>query len=589
MKKLRLHSAVLGAAFALCFSVQVLAADHFYRIIDGPNPGPAQAAIDRYVYGTEVLYTGDATAHPTRVEGTVWHSNLKEAQYFVGTRNPVIAQGSLFALIENNKWEEAKLLMEYAPDAFPRTENLATLIKTLRLDGTASESRLLTLLSQALRERYPDGFFLKPVAGFNAVGTFPTEKSDFASVYEAYLRDVKPVIQRRLAETHGDTDTVHLELKGLPNYSGRVLEDLLARPKTVIVQAKIQAAVGSWLHTPEGRKPLLAEYRVHVVEGKVLKGATQTRWEDARAVSEEAFARVDAFAQSVIDRLPPAMRKMCFGMDVMQTRNGLYQVIELNPGGESGYLYPDTDVWVTQLLAARYHGGHTELLDEFKRFSEAPSLDAKEAALEKLLRRPELQSLTAQIEPVTELLAHAKTVILAELEKAPTRESAMDVLMSLKKFRLEPYLTSAEIERLANLINDAGTLQAAGIRLENLSDALGLDEGEILFVGSAGEIRLLAGLGYGDVEVEDAMLARLRERLRGMDHLSDAKARDEASKLASEQVATREELASGSIGRQLLARELTVTRSPRIFYSGTREALIRTLVRRLLLSEAAEL
>src|SRR4051812_40864476 len=75
-----------------------LAVEHFYRIIEGPNPGRAQEAIDRYTYGAEVLYTGDAKAHPTHVDGTVWHSNLGEAKYFVGTHNPVIEQKGILEL-----------------------------------------------------------------------------------------------------------------------------------------------------------------------------------------------------------------------------------------------------------------------------------------------------------------------------------------------------------------------------------------------------------------------------------------------------------------------------------------------------------
>jgi hypothetical protein len=571
-----------------------LAAGPFYRIIDGPNPGPARAAIDRFIYGAEVLYTGDAQTLPTRVEGTVWHSNLKEARYFLGTRNPVIEQKGLFQLIENDKWEEAKLLMKYVPEAFPTTVNIADVLQGLRLPNATTQlptrQKLLTRLSQTLRERFPEGFFLKPVAGFNAVGTFPTEKSDFASIYEAYLRDVKPQIEKRLRETHGDTDTVHLELKNLPNYSGRVLEDLLERPQSVIAQAKIQGAVGSIVRTPQGPKALLAEYRVHIVEGRVLSGATQTRWEDARGATQDALTGVDAFAQSVIDRLPPTLRRMCFGMDVMRTKNGLYQVIELNPGGESGYLYPDTDLWVAQLLAGHYQEGHTPVLDEFQRFKEARGLAAKEALLDQLLNRPELAELTRAVGPVTELLAQAKTVLLKEALASPTRQSALLALMTLKKFHLTAYLTGPEVETLANLIGRAAAAET-GLPLERIGKMLSLQDGELLFVGSEGQIRLLASMGYTDLEVEQTLFRRLQDRINsgwdgrlGERELTPAQARSEAEQLINSQVATREDLTAGRVAMESLARELRSDDLLPIFYSGSREALIRRLIEQTLVS-----
>jgi hypothetical protein len=542
------YSAALGLALSLCLSLPTWAASPFYRIIVGPNPGPAKAKIDRFRYGTDVLYTGDAKAHPTHIKGTVWHSNLKEAEYFVGTRNPVIEQRATLELIESNKWEEAKFLMQYTPDAFPRTENMAELLHELNLEATQNgPSELLARVSEALKKRYPNGFFLKPVAGFNSVGTFPTETSDFASIYEGYLREVKPVIERRLRETHGDTDTVHLESKELPHYSGRVLEDLLQHPEAVIVQEKINAATGSVIETPKGPKALIVEYRVHVVEGQVLKGATQNRWEDARLISDEAFERVDAFAQRIVNSLPPEMRQMCFGMDVIQTVDGHYKVVELNAGGESGYLYPETDVWVTQLLAANYHEGHAPLLDEMERMKAAPTLEAREHLLEKILKHPELAELTREVAPVTELLTQAKRAFLAELETKPDHAQAMQTLFSLKKFRLEPYLTAPEIQHLTELTG----MPESMIATNAVHPAYG---------ASTGLSRL------GDEMIIESLLERIHSRLGERSPPSRAEARKLAIELADRHVLSASAPSLESAEAKL-------------FYSGTRESLIVSLVK----------
>jgi hypothetical protein len=569
----------LGLWLTAC-AVNAFASGPFYRIIDGPNPGPRQATIDRYIYGAEVLYTGDA--HPDRgpiqVQGTVWHSNLAEAKYYVGTHNPVIEQRGILALIESNKWEEAKLLMAHIPGAFPKTENLAEIIREIRLGKELSASETLKLISHELRVRYPEGFFLKPVSGFSSDGTFPSERSDFAAVYEAYLRDVKPVIERRLIETAGDADTVHLELKRTPNYEGRVFEELLTHAENVIVQTKLDPAIGAILHTPQGPKPLIIEYRVHVVEGTVLQGATETRWEDTRGVSSEAYTQVEAFAQRMVSRLPSEMRGMCFGMDVMQTKDGRFMIIELNAGGESQYLYPDTDLWVANLLAKRFRG-QTELLAQFENFSNQPTLQAKEAALAKLLKLDEIKALAAEVSPITELLTHAKEVLLEDLRALPNHSNAMDVMMSLKRFKLESYLTISEIEQLGNMLHTSVS-GSAPVRLQTLTEQLGLQEGEILFVGSQGQLHLVNGLAYDDFSVRDALLAELRGKLGSK--FSPSKARAEARRLVDRSVATRAELVARRFARENLAKTLVTQGESRLYFSGTRASLVRYLLEGLL-------
>jgi hypothetical protein len=557
-----------------------LAAPAFYRIIDGPNPGPAQRAKDEFIYGAKVLYTGDAKqGHPTHVDGTVWHANLREAEYFIGTRNPVIEQLDILKLIESDKWEEAKILMAAVPDAFPRTENLADVIRAIGDNPALSDPQKLERLSQELKRRYPEGFFLKPISGFSSDGTFPSDKSDFDAVYESFIHDVKPVIERRLKETGGDSDTVHLELKRMPNYSGRVLEQLLAHPEQVIVQAKISPAFGAVVRTAEGPKPLIVEFRVHVVEGKVLVGATETRWEDLRSVSGSTYAEVEAFAQHVVNRLPPAMRKMCFGMDVMKTADGRYKVVELNGGGESAYLYPDTDLWIAQLLAKHFRGS-TELLDEFARFKSRPTLAEKEAALSRLLKRPELADLAREVAPMTELLTHAKDALLAEFRAMPTRDNAFAALLALKRFKLEPYLTASEIESVGTVLHDPTALDP-GARLSRLSLDLGLNEGEILFVGTQGELRLINGLSYDDAAVEKLLTDELARRLTGQ-KLTHGRLAREARALVDQAVATRAELSASRTSLDSLARDLESRAGRRLFYSGGRSALVREIMTRII-------
>jgi hypothetical protein len=556
----------------------------FHRIVDGPHPSARQEAIDRYTYGADVLYTGDVHGDaPKPVTGVVWHSNLAEGRYFRGDRNPVIDQESTLKLIEDNKWEESKLLMKYLPDVFPRTENLGELLSSLGLSRTAAN---LPAIEAALRARYPEGFFLKPSAGFNSAGTFPTETTDFASLYSRFSKNVRPKIET-MSRNHDATD-VHLALKDTPDYSGRVLQALLEDPRSVIIQAKISPAVGATVRAKDGHfKTLVEEYRVHVVEGEVLVGGTQNRWEDARSLSRSDVAQVEQFVSEQLERLPDPLRKMCFGMDVMRTSDGGFKIIELNAGGESGYLYPETDIWVTQLLARRY-GGPAPLLREFDAIRALPTLQAKEGAFGALLGSPELRALAKEVEPVTELLAQAKDLFLTEVRASPTRENAFVIVPTLRKFALEHYLTNEDIELLANALGGFGDGERGGggqAQLLAAANDLGLGDGEFLFVGEDGRARVLNGLDYDDAAAERKLADLAMARL-GRSGAPESEIRAAAEEILERKAVTREELAENPVEDPLARRIADVTEESgaRLVLGAARsealEAVVRTLAER---------
>lgn len=543
-----------------------IAAEPFYRIIDGARPSARQMKIDRYRYGAQILYTGDAPNGPVHVRGTVWHSNLSEARFFMGDHNPVVDQKELLSRIENNKWEEAKLMMASVPDAFPKTENMADILAAEGLTDSLKGSPLhLRKLSGLLRERYPQGFFLKPIAGFNSAGTFPTEKTDFAVDYQNYLSNVKPKLERFLKKT-GDPVGAHLELKGLENYSGRVLDYLTTRPEIVIIQEKLEPVFGS--------DHRAIEYRVHVMEGQVLSGGTQNRWEDGRFISAEEISRVEEFTQATINRLPKKMRKMCFALDVLKTQNGTFKIIELNAGGESGYLYPDTDIWVTQLLAAHYRGEATPLLKAFEKIRSARTLESQERGLSELLKRQELRGLEPASEVLSEVLAQAKDVFLKTLGQSPPPAQVLKMRELVQKFSLEPLLTTGDIELLGQELTKVYGNSDSPKILADLRKDLSLGSGELLYYDGRGKLRLSNGVHYDDGFVQEALSESIAGSMKNTTH---PKLKQEVVRaLIEEKIVTRAEI----IKNPSLTNRL-VKGGDTLFYTGRKEALVRLVLQSL--------
>lgn len=343
----------MGCLFKKLFLVSTLlfllasaaTAKDFYRIVDGPNPGPRQQKIDELLYGAKVLYTGDAKRRPTQVDGVVWHTELKQERYFVGTENPVIENRAMLKQLEDDKWEEAKLLQKYAPEALPRTENMGEI-------GLPLTRLSLPEVFALLRRRYPEGFFLKPVGGWNSNGGFPSDKTDFAK---------------------------------LSPFERQVFRLLFRHPEAVLVQERLRLAVSG--ASPDG-KPIVEEYRVHLVQGQILRGATVHRWHDEIPMRlSENGRKAERFVEELLKKLPPEFQKMSAGLDVMITQDGECKTADLNVGGASGYLYPDDSLWLTQLLAEHYTGKPTPLQSKKRAWMKRLAAKGRlEASCDSLLR-----------------------------------------------------------------------------------------------------------------------------------------------------------------------------------------------------------
>ncbi|MEW6056770.1 MAG: hypothetical protein AB1540_09150 [Bdellovibrionota bacterium] len=430
----------------------------FYRIIHGPNPGPKQQAIDELLHGTKVLYTKDAKSLPERIDGVVWHGSPEDAHYFVGTHNPALITDPEIIELANNKWVEAQLMVKHAPEAYPQTENMQRLLRELGLSPAdranlveSDHSLQLEILFEKLKIRYPNGFFIKPISGFNSDGIFPTEKTEPRELYEGYLTHIK-ALREQLFETLGNETEVHLALKTKEFYGGFILEALLKNPESVIVQERLKPRILGRKTLPNGKvKVLIEEYRIHLEEGQAWPEADQYRWESNRLYTEEGMREAAEFALHVLKKLPSKYHRLCYGMDVMRLEDGSFRIIELNPGGESGYFYPEIDLWSPQALAEFYTGKKTELRKKFEKALNARTLKSKRLKLREFIESEAIRQVaSSDAEVVSEFLRRATQRILDDLAKAPTRAKARQVLLTLQELKLFGLLTERDKELLKN-------------------------------------------------------------------------------------------------------------------------------------------
>ncbi len=600
----------------------------FYRVYLGPYPGAYEDKLLQYNYGTKVLYAENVKNGPIQVDGVVWHSDPEEAKAFLGTRNPTLGSPELYELIGNNKWEEAKALMavsrdpntgvrkmingQAVEDVVPFTENMANVLSEIhqkivnRMQGRLQTSLAITsitevprhlqeeylqLVSEELKARYPQGFFVKPVDGFSGEGTFLSEKLDFFKALTGFERDIEPQAAKLRIEGY-DESYIHLDLKKKPFYSGKNVKQLMTDPSKMIIQEKLRPVLSNYVRVRDEFITRFEEYRVHIVEGRVLKGGTLRRFENYRSIIPGENAEVEAFAQSVIDRLSKQYRKMNFGLDVMRVEGGGFRVIEMNPGGESGFLYPEMEYWVSQVLASHYRGKPTPFLRDFEKFRTAPTLDKKVEILDRLLSRDALVEPMKEVEPMTEVLARAKNVLMDEVRKYPTQGRTLEVVSVIKKFKLEPYLSHQEIELVAGVLGhqaiDVGPFEMPRVwQLAEVENLLSLSKGEVLFYDREGVARLIRDFKYDEIAVEEKVLRAAQKRLENRP-LRPEESRRVISELLDQNVTTRDQLRARpeSISRLLkeAPEELSGLGGSRLFYDGTRKELTDTVLMRLLKS-----
>jgi hypothetical protein len=290
-----------------------------------------------FIYGAEVILPGEAK----KVAGAVWKEKGTEATSGKLTLGCVDkAAYDMF----NNKWTEYSIVSKIDPTAMAETHLAKNLVKDLglKLPKTAAEApAFMEALQAKLNEKFPQGYFVKGVADYNTGGNLITNKANFVESLNGYHTEFKPYVAE-MAKQFPDAD-LQPKINGHKYMSGRTLQQIIDNPETVIIQEKMALSKFTNKKLPLNEQPF-NEFRVHTVKGKVVPNGSYHRWSDKQTLLQTKNRKAaEAFVQQVMDKMPKEITdKTALSPDVAMLQDGSFKLLEMNAGGDSGFLHPFT-------------------------------------------------------------------------------------------------------------------------------------------------------------------------------------------------------------------------------------------------------
>lgn len=359
--------------------------------------------------------TGQPPKKPKRVDGFLIYTDTEYDQKWLLTekpdQNPSLQVEKVVSGLKE-KWAEYQFLLKYAPELAPPLTKLGSEVlgsvltpeeRKLRqpdafekLSAAKKEALIasidkklaevtpeqMNLAAKALEESLGGRSIVKLRAGFHSEGNVPKTYKAWAPIWKGYLAETRPKIQTLLQEKKlppmGVSET-QLELQNViwnfDYIEGTVLEELLLDPSQVVVQKMIK--IGK-------------EVRIHVVEGKILKGATFLRNYEPFGqylTLAEAEKFESEFETKFIANLDKKYLPWASSSDlVYDTETKSYRILDLNPGYESGYLFPEEDLYTTHLFSKYFTGEDSPYLLAFEDLHRKALGEEKAALLKKMYR-----------------------------------------------------------------------------------------------------------------------------------------------------------------------------------------------------------
>ena len=268
--------------------------------IVGKNPN---SLLNRVLYGAdEVRAINEGMKTPKRAKlfkGDVFHDQPYTQKYVKGTgQNIGKLPDKQYERISDKLWEQ-KLLQKHAPEFS---------IPSKQYSGTINKDRLKSIHAHHVKGE--SDYFIKPISG------------------ESYDSGIGGIGFLNSADVHNFVHGYKLS----PDKAQK-MKHFMKNPKQYMIQKDVGIA----------KAPLSganSEFRVHVVNGKVVSGATSNRALNAEEIYR--YRQAEKSMQAALDKLPAHMKRegVTMAADIARTKDG-YKILELNAGaGSSGLLDP---------------------------------------------------------------------------------------------------------------------------------------------------------------------------------------------------------------------------------------------------------
>ncbi len=271
-------------------------------------------------------------------ESVVYHRRHIHKATILGKYNPGL-ENALIQQVMENKIFEMKLFQYFAPGAMPEGVSLTELMG----NGPTTETIDIKKLGQLLGDRFKDGWVMKGAWDLSTEKAILTERDwDTERILNADLRNFEAHRSKTETEMSGaDPEAIINAVKKHKDYKTWKIRQLLAQPNHLFFQKRLA---------------IKREFRVEVQGAKVLgQGSTIDRYgyqtnprqakptKPQKKINEAEVKAAEKFVQSIIDKLPDALRFLPYGFDIALLEDGSLQVIESNPGGNCSFLEENDD------------------------------------------------------------------------------------------------------------------------------------------------------------------------------------------------------------------------------------------------------
>lgn len=293
-------------------------------LLEDPKKNPLTAE-DMRIAGSNALWIQLSPENPGTVplvvggESTVFNRRHIHRRTILGKYNPGLDHGYIQQAVEN-KLTEAKLLGLYVPGAMPEFAALRSLTKEAKVSPKEA--------FRAASKKFPNGWVMKGSWDLGSEKAFISNRIDIDKAMRDYANGFEDHRRQVLEKYAGqDPELVAFHLKKHPGYQGGKIKSLLESPNQVFFQELM---------------PIDREFRVEILNGKVIPGATIDRYaymnKRAKPPTAAEISAIDEFTQRFIDSLPEEMRVLPYGLDIARLKTGGFKIVETNPGGNSSFL-----------------------------------------------------------------------------------------------------------------------------------------------------------------------------------------------------------------------------------------------------------